>query len=120
MVSRLGLLATFVLLATPLLSACADGYASTPPGLPAGETPDAGSTCGNNVVDIQSGEACDCPETSQSMCPVRSETTTCMTLGMGTGQLLCNPNTCQFVTSLCSMGTKSTGGTGASSAGRGG
>lgn len=120
MVSRLGLLATLVLLAAPLLPACAEGYASTPPNLPMGETPDAGSTCGNNVVDVASGEACDCPETATTMCLVRSETTTCMSLGMGTGQLACNPKTCQFITSLCSMGTKSTGGTGAASGGRGG
>lgn len=61
------------------------------------------AVCGNGVVEM--GEAC---EANVALAE------TCMSLGMGSGMLSCDPMTCMYDMSMCAppmMGTGGTGGT---------
>jgi len=119
MSSRLGWLVTVVWLAaasSASLTGCAEGAPAEPAVVIDGLKPDAGSTCGNNVVDT--GELCDCPATASIMCAVPA-TITCDSMGMGTGLIYCDPQRCEFITEFCSKGTGGSGGS-SGSAGRGG
>ena len=58
------------------------------------------STCGNGMIEAISGEQCD---------GIALNNATCASLGLGMGLLSCNPQTCQYDTSMCMQGAGATG-----------
>lgn len=116
MSSRSGWLIT-VLSACTILAACAEG---APAAAPDEITADPllavpPSVCGNGMKEP--GESCDCPESATTMCAAPEES--CEKLGMGTGSVYCDANTCMLITQLCTTGQGATAGTSGGAAGAG-
>jgi hypothetical protein len=66
----------------------------TPDAAPSVEPVDAGSRCGDGQLQLARGEQCDGADLGGR---------SCMDLGLGAGQLGCNPATCQLVVTQCAQ-----------------